>query len=379
MADIYRVAGKSVTKLEVQQHLSEKFHLQDLVAREPRLIPGEQIDPEDPRRWVVLAREVQIPEPDTGKVNWSLDLLLADQDATPTLVECKLDQNHESRREVLGQMIEYAANAQYYWPLEEYRSALMTQIEACAAEIGQSIDDRVQQISPDTSVDAFVQSFYAKLLTNDFRLILVVDRASRRLKSSVEFINRQLQNIDFFIVEMKHASDDTGMFVAPQVFGYNEEVRIRKAVASKQLRTAERGVDRRWDVDRFRAVFEESAPKPELADRVLAFREKLSDAGLSLDWGYGVKTGSFGFRRVDVSDHRLGSVETNGKLWLNVGYVSPAQQVPYRDLVERQFQHAAVRTAKYIAIPLVEWIDRQDAVIDILRAVPTEAEVGQLV
>jgi hypothetical protein len=47
--------------------------------------------------------------------SWSLDHLLVDQEGILTLVETKLAENPESRREVIGQVLEYAANAEASW------------------------------------------------------------------------------------------------------------------------------------------------------------------------------------------------------------------------------------------------------------------------
>src|SRR3989442_508271 len=50
--------------------------LQPLLARYPALLPGDQIDPENPRRWLLVSREMGVPgdEGETGR--WSLDHLL---------------------------------------------------------------------------------------------------------------------------------------------------------------------------------------------------------------------------------------------------------------------------------------------------------------
>src|SRR4051812_29373372 len=50
----------------------------------------------------VVAREVQTPQ--GGRV----DVVSVDQDGIITLCECKLEKNAGSRREVLGQVLEYA-------------------------------------------------------------------------------------------------------------------------------------------------------------------------------------------------------------------------------------------------------------------------------
>src|ERR687896_843764 len=61
----------------------------------------------------VVAREVQTPE--GGRV----DVVSIDQDGIVTLCECKLGKNAGSRREVLGQVLEYAGSFSGM-PFEEF-------------------------------------------------------------------------------------------------------------------------------------------------------------------------------------------------------------------------------------------------------------------
>ncbi len=72
--------------------------LQSILQQYPELIPGRQIAPdeEEPPRFLLLRREMPLS-------GWSLDLLLVDQRGVLTLVEAKLIQNPESRRDVIGQ------------------------------------------------------------------------------------------------------------------------------------------------------------------------------------------------------------------------------------------------------------------------------------
>jgi hypothetical protein len=53
---------------------------------------------------------------------WSVDHLFLDQDAVPTIVEVKRSTDTRIRREVVGQMLDYAANAVVYWPVEAIRA-----------------------------------------------------------------------------------------------------------------------------------------------------------------------------------------------------------------------------------------------------------------
>lgn len=88
--------------------------LQDLLARYPKLLAGDQIDEANPRRWLLVAREVGVPWEEGGPDQMSLDHLFLDQDGIPTLVEVKRSRDTRVRREVVGQMLDYAANAVIY-------------------------------------------------------------------------------------------------------------------------------------------------------------------------------------------------------------------------------------------------------------------------
>ena len=59
-----------------------------------------------------------VPGPASGQPKWSIDFLYVDHTAMVTLVECKRYDDLRSRREVVAQMIEYAANGQHYWSAE---------------------------------------------------------------------------------------------------------------------------------------------------------------------------------------------------------------------------------------------------------------------
>lgn len=63
-----------------------------------------------------------IPGEEGGGERWSVDHLFLDQDAIPTLVEVKRSSDTRIRREVVGQMLDYAANAVVYWPAESIRA-----------------------------------------------------------------------------------------------------------------------------------------------------------------------------------------------------------------------------------------------------------------
>ena len=114
--------------MEETPYASEDL-LQQLLAKYPRLLAGDQIDSSSPRKWLLVTRELPILplEGDTG--NMWLDHLFLDQDAIPTLIEVKRSSDTRLRREVVGQMLDYAANAVAYLPLETVQSKFVRTCE----------------------------------------------------------------------------------------------------------------------------------------------------------------------------------------------------------------------------------------------------------
>jgi len=89
----------------------QEADLQRMIDQHPELLPGAQIDPDSPRRWLMIRSEASIPTEEGGSPWWSLDHLLLDQDGMPTFVEVKRSSDTRIRREVVAQMLEYVANA----------------------------------------------------------------------------------------------------------------------------------------------------------------------------------------------------------------------------------------------------------------------------
>lgn len=87
---------------------------QHLLADFPALLAGGQIDSIKPRKWLLVRREMAIASEQDGAGRWSVDHLFLDQDGIPTLVEVKRQTDTRIRREVVGQMLDYAANGVVY-------------------------------------------------------------------------------------------------------------------------------------------------------------------------------------------------------------------------------------------------------------------------
>ncbi len=112
---IYILRDKQLIGVQEAEYAKE-LELQEQVSRSAnQLIPGEQIDPDNPRRWLLVRQEAGVPDAEAAGSHWSVDHLFLDQDGIPTLVEVKRSSNTRIRREVVGQMLDYAANAVQFW------------------------------------------------------------------------------------------------------------------------------------------------------------------------------------------------------------------------------------------------------------------------
>jgi hypothetical protein len=114
--------GTDLIALEEKGYVTESV-LQELLVSYPDLLPGDQIDPENPRRWLLVAREMDVPGDVDETGHWSLDHLFLDLDGIPTFVECKRLSDTRIRREVVAQMLDYAANGIEYRTMDRLRQA----------------------------------------------------------------------------------------------------------------------------------------------------------------------------------------------------------------------------------------------------------------
>jgi hypothetical protein len=99
----------SLTKAPAAGYAAEA-DLQKLLADNIDLLPGAQMNRDSPRRWLLIKREAGVPDREGGGGWWSVDHLVVDQDAIPTFVEVKRAGDTRARREVVAQMLDYAAN-----------------------------------------------------------------------------------------------------------------------------------------------------------------------------------------------------------------------------------------------------------------------------
>lgn len=223
--------------------------LQDLVARYPSLIPQPPTGPE-PRRWLLVAREHGIPDSDGGGDRWSLDHLFLDQDGVPTLVEVKRSTDTRIRREVVGQMLDYAANAVRYWPVDQLRDTLQRTLQSS----GDDVDAAVARLVDDQiDVEEYWRRVDANLRSGRIRMVFLADRIPSELRRIVEFLNEQMRSAEVLAVELQHFRGDGARTIVPRLIGATSNAEQAKGASPKppfeDVRAAADPAIRRLDED----------------------------------------------------------------------------------------------------------------------------------
>lgn len=270
--------GSGIIELRESPYASEDL-LQSYLADHPALMPGDQINPSAPRRWLLVQRELGIPGEEDGTSRWSLDHLFLDQEAVPTLVEVKRSSDTRIRREVVGQMLDYAANAVAYLKVGDLQDAFATD---CTRQ-GKDPDVVLREVlGIDLEIDAFWQRVKTNLQAGRIRLVFLADRIPMELRRIVEFLNEQMDPAEVIAVEIRQFEGPGLRTLVPRVYGVTAESESRKAASPRGAR---------WDEERFFGALRSSRPEGVLVVKsLLAWAESHADR---IDWGAGLSSGSF--------------------------------------------------------------------------------------
>ena len=216
-------------KVPMRPYDSEDL-LQSLIAEHPELLAGDQINPDDPVRWILIKREAGVPGGEQQGARWATDHLLLDQNAIPTFVETKRSSDTRIRREMVGQMLDYAANAQRYWPADHIRS--MAVIQQGGPEAADAAMVKLLDLESTENIATEIEAYWAKVEQNlhdgRVRLIFVADRLPAELRRIIEFLNDQMDKAEVLGIELvQYAGSDIKALV-PRLIGQTEMIRQKK-------------------------------------------------------------------------------------------------------------------------------------------------------
>lgn len=312
MAKVYVMKSDGSTEAMTGIHcVNEDLELQRILEINPDLVPGDQINPSDPRRWLVVRREMPVPDPSTGDNRWSIDLFFVDQDAMPTFIECKRYSDTRAKREVVGQMLEYAANGHYYWSKEDMRNYA----EQVAKKNGMTLEEEIKRLQPEEpeTVDEFFQHVQDNLREGQIRLVFFMEESPAELKSVVEFLNKQMERSEVLIVEARQYEYEGTKIVTPVLFGFTEEARQVKKTVS--VTTGQR---KKWDKESF---FNDARGrlKVDEVNSIKLLLDKSQELKGELSWGTGKTCGSFSTKWPHLGANTVFSVYSDGRLTINFG------------------------------------------------------------
>ena len=314
--------NERLVAMKEEPYASEDL-LQRLLVDYPDLLAGDQMNAAEPRRWLLIKREAGVPGEAGGTDRWSIDHLFLDQDGIPTLIEVKRSSDTRIRREVVGQILDYAANAVMYWPVDHLRSHFERSCEVRGTDAESELAHFLGE-APD------IEGFWVRAKTNlqagRIRLVFVADIIAPELRRIVEFLNEQMDPAEVLAVEIRQYAAEGFQTLVPSVIGQTAEAQARKGIG--------RGEDIQWDEGSFFAKLGENHGTGEV--RVAkALVEWATTHASRVYWGKGKSTASFVpiLRHKNV-DHQLFAVYSYGSVEFYFQYLS--RKSPFSDIEKRR-------------------------------------------
>ncbi len=272
--------------------------LQHLLIESPFLIPIEEIR-EGASPLVFAIGEFGLP----GSGN--TDVLAFSADGDIAIIECKLAANPESRRKVIGQILEYAS---YLWGMS-YRE-VDSQVERLK---GKSLTELIEEaVAGEWDRANFEEGITQSLANGSFTLIIVVDEINDELRRIIRYINECSKSIFSLHALEVHRFQAGGIqILVPQLHGLS----VKPSVPKDEKR-------RKWTKEEFFETLQGNI-EPDVIAIVEDLYEWAEDTADRVWLGTGVETGSFTFHYLkEGRTISVFTVYTNGKMTLNYGWLS---------------------------------------------------------
>lgn len=221
MDSIYLRHGDGYVSMTETKYDTESV-LQQLIAQHPEFVASD-----GDGRLLLIRREAAVSvRPDGGDARLSLDHLYLNAEGVPTLVEVKRSSDTRARREVVAQMLDYAANARTSFGEEQIRAWL----DAAAREGGGTVDQMLSDRLGVDQPDEFWERVATNLEAERFRLIFVADEIAPELRTIIEFLNGQMGRTEVLAIEVRQYADKAGTHqtIVPRLIGDTANSRVAK-------------------------------------------------------------------------------------------------------------------------------------------------------
>ncbi len=197
--------------------------LQELIADFPEIVSEQEGE------LLLIRREQGIPGEEEGSDRWSLDHLFVSRNAVPVLIEVKRASDTRIRREVIGQLLDYAANGVAFWPAGTLESAFQKTSEAA----GEDADTRLDVFLGGKDASEFWTQVDANLSAGRIRLVVAADVIPSELARVIEFLNEQMK-AEVRAVELRYfESSDGRRLLVPRIIGETERSKSSKGGSAR--------------------------------------------------------------------------------------------------------------------------------------------------
>lgn len=182
---------------------------------------------------LLVSREQGVPGEEGGGSRWSLDHLFIDRDGVPVLVEVKRAVDTRARREVVAQMLDYAANGVAYWPV----ASIIASFEDTCESDNISPEDRLAAfLDGGERTEQYWKQVEANLKAGRIRLVFVADEIASELGRIIEFLNQQMRPAEVLGIEVAQYVSDSGIrTLVPKLVGNTEIAKASKSASGQEL------------------------------------------------------------------------------------------------------------------------------------------------
>lgn len=207
------LSPEAFRRVDLKAGLAEKF-LQDLLFDQPALLPLAELDP-SLARFIPICKELRLPRIG-GDV--FLDIFGMTHLGQLVLIECKLWRNPQARREVVAQILEYAAILRR-WSFADLTAAVR---KRCGLTSANPLYDLALRSGATLAEQDFTDAVSRNLRNGDFNLIIAGDGIREDTSIISSYISDQ--GLRLALVEIQIWEGDSGKTLVLPVVPFRTEI-----------------------------------------------------------------------------------------------------------------------------------------------------------
>lgn len=205
-------------------------------------------------KMVPIAREVPVPD-DAGN-NFYIDLLCLDEEGLVNIIEVKRCCDSRIRREVIGQIFDYASNLCYSSDVSTLHNYYLQSLSGGVGGVDQS------PLYNTLETEEYWEKVRVNLQAGKIRLIITADGIPENLKRIIEFLNKQMNPAELIGIDLRKFGHEDYEVYTSTVIGSTEESKAKKGTVQAK---------KNWDIESFlKDIEEQTSPRArEIAQRMI--------------------------------------------------------------------------------------------------------------